>query len=75
MVKQHQEEIKEERDVFFNSFNSTINRVINNLECSHAQQNIIMAQMQETMKEHMKTFGSLSGQPKINFPVSDNQIR
>ena len=23
----------------------------------------------------MKTFGSLSGQPKINFPVSDNQIR
>ena len=37
MVKQHQEEIKEERDVFFNSFNSSINRVINNLECSHAQ--------------------------------------
>ena len=31
--------------------------------------------MQETIKEHMKTFGSLSGQPKINFPVSDNQIR
>ena len=31
--------------------------------------------MQETMKEHMKTFGSLSGLPKINLPVSDNQIR
>ena len=75
MVKQHQEEIKEEREVFFNSFNSSINRVINNLECSHAQQNIIITQMQDTMKEHMKTFGSLSGQPKINFPVSDNQIR
>ncbi len=42
MVKQHQEEIKEERDVFFNSFNSSINRVINNLDCSHAQQNIII---------------------------------
>ena len=26
-------------------------------------------------EEHMKTIGSLSGQPKINFPVSDNQIR
>ena len=75
MVKQHQEEIKEEREVFLKSFNSSINRVINNLECSHAQQNIIITQMQDTMKEHMKTFGSLSGQPKINFPVSDNQIR
>ncbi len=75
MVKQHQDEIKEERDVFFNSFNSTINSVITNLECSHAQQNIIITQMQETMTEHMKTFGSLSGQPKINLPVSDNQIR
>jgi hypothetical protein len=40
LVKQHQEEIKEERDVFFKSFNSSINRVINNLECSHSQQNI-----------------------------------
>ena len=29
MVKQHQEEIKEERDVFFKSLNSSINRVIN----------------------------------------------
>ena len=66
MVKQHQEEIKEEREVFFNSFNSSINRVINNLECSHAQQNIIITQMQDTMKEHMKTFCLLSGQPKIN---------
>ena len=75
IVKQHQEEIKEERDVFFNSFNSSINRVINNLECSHVQQNITITQMQEMMKEHMKTFGSLSGQPKINLPVSDNQIR
>ena len=75
MVKQHQEEIKEERDVFFKSFNSSINRVINNLECSQAQRNIIIMQMQETMKEHMKTFCSLSGQPKINMPVSDNQIR
>ncbi len=75
MVKQHQEEIKEERDVFFKSVNSSINRVITNLECSHAQQNIIIMQMQEMMKEHMKTFGSLSGQPKISLPVSDNQIR
>ncbi len=75
IVKQHQEEIKEGRDVFFKSFNSSINRVINNLECSHAQQNIIMMQMQETMKEHMKTFCSMSRQPKINLPVSDNQIR
>ena len=56
MVKQHQEEIKEERDVFFKSFSLSINRVINNLECSHTQQNIIMMQMQEMMKEHMKTF-------------------
>ena len=64
MVKQYQEEIKEERDIFFKSFNSSINRVINNL-----------VQMQETMKEHMKTFCSLSGQPKINLPLSDNQIR
>ena len=31
--------------------------------------------MQDTMKEHMKTFGSLSGQPKINLTGSDNQIR
>ena len=48
MVKQHQEEIKEERDVFFKSFYSSINRVIGNLECSQAQQNIIISQMQET---------------------------
>ena len=48
MVKQHQEEIKEERDIFFKSFNSSINRVVNNLECSHAQQNIIITQMQDT---------------------------
>ncbi len=74
MVKQHQEEIKEERDVFFKFFNSSINRVMNNVECSHTQQSIIITQMQEMMKEHIKMFCSLSGQPKINLPVSDNQI-
>ena len=46
MVKQHQEEIKEERVKIFTSFNSSINRVITNLECSHAQRNIIMMRMQ-----------------------------
>ena len=75
MVKQHQEEIKEERNIFFKSFTSSINRVITKLGCSHAQQNIIISQMQEPIKEHMKTFCSLSGQPKITLPVSDNQIR
>ncbi len=67
MVKQHQEEIKEERDVFVKSFNSSINRVITNLECSHAKQNIIMMQMQEMMKEHIKKFAHCLDNQKSTY--------
>ena len=71
MVKQHKEDIKEMRDVFFKSVHSSINRVIKNLECSQAQRSIIILQMQKMMNEGMEKFDLNSGQIQINSPIKE----